>query len=489
MTARASAQLFTAIRHLDFERILVLVERGADAGALDEEGFSTVRRFAEKRLVTHHIEIYRALVKAGATLDDLGPDGETPLTFAARHAPQVVFDLVEAGADPREPNSSGRTPLQIAEEVGNDLPIWHIRRGLALQKIAGLQFDGLLAFIEESRDPVDLWVAIGAAADRAKGKKAFSRLFPILVTVMNRERGNRGGDRAASEIMHAWRRCDDLRPALPGLIRHDRLSLDVVPFLRRLVEADPSYGADVVAAADRIRGRHGDSLARLIDHLRDPSAPRVFKWRWKHLAFEVSVHGGHLDWLDPIFGGFSTQSAADFLANGPPVSWRRSHGTKKIPARARTALYRHLGAVPPAEPSPKALTTRIRREIAAAIGPTSVDPAHCAVCAALRGTIAVRLSDGEALPAEAARLRDLVYLGLGEELPADRIAAGSDDVVKVCPDCGQLYAYWYAYQYGGGVAPSEESAVLERTTADEVARRATDFVLRAGRYWFLDGGS
>ncbi len=54
------------------------------------------------------------LLHEGADVDRRAPDGRTPLFDAANNAPELALALLEAGADPNRPTTSGGAPLHVA---------------------------------------------------------------------------------------------------------------------------------------------------------------------------------------------------------------------------------------------------------------------------------------------------------------------------------------------------------------------------------------
>mmetsp|Transcript_8427 Transcript_8427/g.21047 ORF Transcript_8427/g.21047 Transcript_8427/m.21047 type:complete len:226 (-) Transcript_8427:3177-3854(-) len=95
--------------------VKTLLERGADAGRVNEEDGSTPLHDAAASGFEGIVSLL--LQAAPDTLKVADSDGDTPLHNAARgnHA-AIVTALLKAGADPDAVNSEGNTPAQEAEE-------------------------------------------------------------------------------------------------------------------------------------------------------------------------------------------------------------------------------------------------------------------------------------------------------------------------------------------------------------------------------------
>jgi hypothetical protein len=87
------------------------IEAGANLNAREPGGGSTPLLIAA---MFGHPEVARALIDAGADVNQKNNDGTTPLLAAALFAhPQIVRALLDAGADKSIRNASGATPLDV----------------------------------------------------------------------------------------------------------------------------------------------------------------------------------------------------------------------------------------------------------------------------------------------------------------------------------------------------------------------------------------
>lgn len=67
-------------------------------------------------------EITRLLLGAGAAVDPLNAEGNTPLTVAVFNSEgrgEVIEALLAAGADRHRPNRTGISPLDLAGRIAN----------------------------------------------------------------------------------------------------------------------------------------------------------------------------------------------------------------------------------------------------------------------------------------------------------------------------------------------------------------------------------
>lgn len=99
----------------------LLLERGADVALVDGHGMTALHY-----LVLMHgeeqplVETLRAFMARGADPNVSNKDRVTPLMFAAfRDRPQLVGQLLSAGADPKAIADDGSTALSIARERGH----------------------------------------------------------------------------------------------------------------------------------------------------------------------------------------------------------------------------------------------------------------------------------------------------------------------------------------------------------------------------------
>jgi ankyrin repeat protein len=104
----------------DLAMVERLIGEGVDVNAVDQRTNSTLGiktgDNALREAAGHgHVPVVRALVAAGADLDQPDHYGWTPLLSAIQegHA-DVVEELLRSGANPNKPNSVGRTPIHEA---------------------------------------------------------------------------------------------------------------------------------------------------------------------------------------------------------------------------------------------------------------------------------------------------------------------------------------------------------------------------------------
>jgi ankyrin repeat protein len=113
----------------DVERVLALLDAGAEINALDKHGQTALMNAAHRG----DTELVRVLVRRGADLNYTAKYRLTALMLAviADHR-DVVSVLLAAGAD-REIKGSGgtfaRTPLEYAEAHGNSQLVRLLRNG------------------------------------------------------------------------------------------------------------------------------------------------------------------------------------------------------------------------------------------------------------------------------------------------------------------------------------------------------------------------
>lgn len=89
--------LWKAAREGKTEKLLALIQSGANVRAKDKNGKSALFLAAEKG----HRQAVEVLIRAGSPLDAQDEDGNTALMQAARkgHA-EMARDLIQSGADP-----------------------------------------------------------------------------------------------------------------------------------------------------------------------------------------------------------------------------------------------------------------------------------------------------------------------------------------------------------------------------------------------------
>ncbi len=100
------------------ELVKLLIARGSDVNAQDKQGFSALH-FAAQDYCQPATE---ALLKAGATVDARDKFGNTPLgraVFNSRGRGEIIKLLLEHGADRNAKNNSSKSPLDLANTIGN----------------------------------------------------------------------------------------------------------------------------------------------------------------------------------------------------------------------------------------------------------------------------------------------------------------------------------------------------------------------------------
>jgi uncharacterized protein len=112
--AGADARLIDAVKRGDLQAVSALVKRADVAGA--EADGTTALHWAAR---AGHVEIARALVKAGAPVNATTRYGVTPLALAAEIGQLPLVDLlVGAGAKVKAANPEGETVLMVAARTG-----------------------------------------------------------------------------------------------------------------------------------------------------------------------------------------------------------------------------------------------------------------------------------------------------------------------------------------------------------------------------------
>jgi len=100
--------------------VTLLIERGADVNAVDDQrGWSALQFAAQSQKAS----VVRALLDAGAEVDQADTDRNTPLwnsTMTAGRDLSVIRELVQHGANPKRQNRYGVSASSLARSVGRD---------------------------------------------------------------------------------------------------------------------------------------------------------------------------------------------------------------------------------------------------------------------------------------------------------------------------------------------------------------------------------
>jgi len=114
--AAAAAKLEEAMRANDSATVLRLLQSGADANATDNDGETSLLRWAASG---GHTEIAALLLKRGADANAKNGDGETPLHHVAYQGhTEITALLLKHDADVNAKDDDGNTPLHDAADKG-----------------------------------------------------------------------------------------------------------------------------------------------------------------------------------------------------------------------------------------------------------------------------------------------------------------------------------------------------------------------------------
>lgn len=93
-----------------------LIEMGANVDARDVEGRTALMHAAKEDFAfSEYTAVYRSLLRAGADVDAADKTGATAVAWVARDGkPELVTQLIEAGANVNTKDSQGKTPLMEA---------------------------------------------------------------------------------------------------------------------------------------------------------------------------------------------------------------------------------------------------------------------------------------------------------------------------------------------------------------------------------------
>ncbi|TCT25151.1 ankyrin repeat domain-containing protein [Thermomonas haemolytica] len=115
--ARLARELYAAARNGRVERALALLAEGADPNAPPEPDARDRRSLAMLAAVLPDLRLLRALIEHGVDVNAMQA-GMSPLLAATRDSwhgrPEAVMTLLANGADPRQADAEGNTPLHYA---------------------------------------------------------------------------------------------------------------------------------------------------------------------------------------------------------------------------------------------------------------------------------------------------------------------------------------------------------------------------------------
>jgi ankyrin repeat protein len=135
------APLHTAARSRDSDMIEVLLARGADVNARDAQGWTPLIHAAFR----NHVPSVKALAKGAAELDLAAPDGFTALSIAISEGKFFAVDaLLEAGANVNTPaGAEALTPLMlIASQPLVERRAASLNQGLSSVDVGRLLIEG-----------------------------------------------------------------------------------------------------------------------------------------------------------------------------------------------------------------------------------------------------------------------------------------------------------------------------------------------------------
>lgn len=117
--ARADSALIAAAAKGDSKEVGALIERGAKLDEVDADGYTALMRATLCEDVRRGIWVMRRLLAAGAEPSIATRTGDTALMMAVTRGSFGAADtLIAYGADPKQSNSEGLTPLRLAQQEG-----------------------------------------------------------------------------------------------------------------------------------------------------------------------------------------------------------------------------------------------------------------------------------------------------------------------------------------------------------------------------------
>lgn len=102
------------------EALGVLIDQGADVNVRDHRQQTPLHMAAWSSSI-HQDMLVRTLIVAGASMTSQNVDGDSPLHAAAMGASSSLTALIACGANLEACNHQGRTPLQIALKMNQDI--------------------------------------------------------------------------------------------------------------------------------------------------------------------------------------------------------------------------------------------------------------------------------------------------------------------------------------------------------------------------------
>ncbi len=116
---RGRSELHYAALSGTADEAVALIQSGEDPGLADSDGFTPLHFAAQQG----NTDVAAVLLEYGAPVDAVNKFGNTPLwiaVFGSKGDGQMIRLLRAAGADPHKPNTSGKTPLEMARLIDND---------------------------------------------------------------------------------------------------------------------------------------------------------------------------------------------------------------------------------------------------------------------------------------------------------------------------------------------------------------------------------
>ena len=116
--------LYNAAQNLDYNAVEKLISQGVDVNQPHSEyGDAALHWLAKDRILEESeddaaLKIFKALIDAGANVNQPTKDGVTPLMEASlRCSPQLIQAFLDAGADPTLKLKNGETALDFVKRV------------------------------------------------------------------------------------------------------------------------------------------------------------------------------------------------------------------------------------------------------------------------------------------------------------------------------------------------------------------------------------